>query len=399
MALECPRLSPLRARIARMQAVQAAMFLGFLSLLLIASSIVAFRAFEYGIVFRSEGLYWGAATSLMFATVAAVLASCLVRWLFCRVPQPDGVRLERGSAESLYRTIDRVARHLGGVRIHRIHITGDMNAAIMQRPRWGLVGPMRTYLQLGLPLVHSVSGRQLYAILAHECGHLVMQRKGLQAWGYHLRSWAFRVMERLVEGLPFLPGSLHGRFNAFAVTAARLSRLEEFEADWAAARIVGAPLVAQTLVEVSLRERFLSDDFMCRVMAQCGSLRSPAIRPYREMGVGMAAGFRWPEVDGGHLGVRGLTGAEAEPGLHPPLSSRLAALGVRRVRVSRRVGSAADKHLAHLLPELASTFDRAWWSEVKRFWRTHYRRSRRGPSVRTRERGGSAQKAARSASR
>lgn len=382
MALVCPRLSPLRARIARAQAAQAAMFLGLLALLLVASSAVAFRAFGYGLGLRSEGLYLGAAASLLFAAAAAMLATYLVWWLFRRVPEPDGVPLERDSVESLFRAIDRVAGHVGGVRIDRIHITGDMNAAIMQRPRWGLVGPMQTFLQLGLPLVHSVSSRQLHAILAHECGHLVLQRKGFQAWGYHMRSWAFRVMEQIVDGLPFLPRALHRQFNAFTVTAARLSRLEEFEADWAAARIVGAPLVAQTLVEVSLRERFLSDDFMCRVMAQCGSMRAPAIRPYREMGADMAAGFRWPEADDGQLGVRSLTGSGvAEPGLHPPLSSRLAALGVRRVRASRHAGSAAEEHLAHILPQLASTFDRAWWRGVKLFWRTHYRGSRRSGAM------------------
>jgi hypothetical protein len=376
------------------------MFLGLLALLLIASSALAYRAFGYGLGLRSEGLYWGAAAFLLCAAAAAVLATFLVWWLFCRVPEPDGVPLERDSVESLFRAIDRVARHLGGVQIDRIHITGDMNAAIMQRPRWGFVGPMQTFLQLGLPLVHSVSSRQLRAVLAHECGHLVLQRKGLQAWGYHMRAWAFRVMERLVDGLPFLPRAVHRQFNAFTVTAARLSRLEEFEADWAAAQIVGSPLVAETLVEVSLRERFLSDDFMCRVMAQCGSLRAPAMRPYREMGADMAAGFRWPAADDGQLGVRSLTGsAVAEPGQHPPLSSRLAALGVRRVRPGRRAGSAAEEHLAHILPELASTFDRAWWREVRRFWRTHYRGSRRSGAIPAEAHGGDVQKAARSASR
>lgn len=378
MALECSRLSPLRARIARAQTLRATLFLGLLGLLLIVSSALAFHAFADAIGLQSEGAYWGAARSLLLGVCAAALASCLIRWLFCRVPEPNGVRLERDAAESLYRTIDKVARRTGGGGIDHIHITGEMNAAIVQRPRWGLVGPMQTYLQLGLPLVHSVSGRQLNAILAHECAHLALQRKGLKAWGCHMRSWAFRVMEQLVDGLPFLPHLVHRQFNAFAVSGARLARLEEFEADQAAARIVGAPLVAQTLVEVSLRERFLSDDFMCRVMAQSGSLRSPAIRPYREMAVGMAAGFRWPDVDGGRLGVRSLTGSEEiESSLHPPLSSRLAALGVWHVRASRSADSAADKHLGHLLPELASTFDRAWWREVKRFWRTHYRRSRR----------------------
>lgn len=383
MVLGCRRLSPLRARLARAQAMQATLFLCFLGLLLLSLGVLAWVALAHALARYSDGLHSGMATALLLGVTALAAAYCLFRLLFCRVPEPDGVRLDRASAGSLYRAIGKVARRAGGARIDRIHITGEMNAAIIQRPRWGVLGPMRTYLQLGLPLVHSVSGRQLNAILAHECAHLVLQRKGLQAWGCHMRSWAFRVIERLTDKLPFLPRAVHRQFNAFVITAARLSHLEEYEADQAAARIVGAPLLAQTLVEVSLRERFLSDDFMCRVMAQCGSLRSPAIRPYREMAVGLAAGFRWPEVDGGRLGVRNMSGwDETQPGLHPPLSSRLAALGVRHVRASRPTGSAAAKHLGHLLPKLASTFDRAWWREVKRFWRSHYRRSRRSRAAR-----------------
>ncbi len=379
MVLACPRLSPLRARVARAQTIRASLFLGSLGLLIIVLVVLAFRLLSHAVALPLEAFAWGVTKMLFMAGVCLAAAYCLIRVLFCRVPKPDGVWLARDSAESLYRAIDSMARRAGGAKIDRILITSEMNAAIVQRPRWGFVGPMRAYLQLGLPLVHSVSGRQLDAILAHECAHLVLQRRGLQAWGCHTRSWAFRVIEQLIDALPFLPRIVHRQFDGFAVTAARLSCLEEYEADRGAARLVGGPLLAQTLVEVSLRERFLSDDFMRRVMAQCGSLRSPTIRPYREMAAGMAAGFRWPEVDGGRLGVRSLgASTEMELGLHPPLSSRLAALGVRHVHASRLAGSAADKHLGHLLPELASTFDRAWWHAVKRFWRVNYRRARRG---------------------
>lgn len=379
MALICARFSALRARLARAQTVKASLLLAALGFLTLALLLLSLRILVHGVEAANHAFGLRVFAPFLLAGVVLLLSYCLMRVLIHRVPEPEGVYLERDAAPSLYHAVDDMVRQSGAVKIDHVLITGQMNAAIVQRPRWGLLGPIRTYLQIGLPLAHSVSGRQLDAILAHECAHLVLQRKGLQAWACHWRAWAFRVIERLMTVLPVLPACVRTQLDDFVVTAARLSHLEEYEADRVAAQLVGAPLLAQTLVELSLRERFICDDFMCRVMAQCGSRHAPTIRPYREMAAGMAAGFRWPDVQKGELGVRGLSRPdETGPGLHPTLTSRLAALGVRYVRVERRQRvTAADEHLGKLLPSLALNFDRAWWLEVRQAWRINYRQASR----------------------
>lgn len=310
-------------------------------------------------------------------------------WLYVPECLPDGVALPHGSETSLRLLITRVGRRFGYPDIDFLWITGDMNAAVVQRPQWGLFGPVRTHLLLGLPLLHSVSTRQLAAILAHEFGHLVLQRQGLDAWSCHARAWWFRVVDRVVDEVPFFSAFIDRLSRRAVIDALRLAHLEEFEADDAAARVAGARLVSEALIEVALKERFLADDYWSMIMAQSALRPTPSIRPYREMGHGMLAGFRRPETVGMACACEMFGGDDAVTNMHPSLSDRLLALGAIRVRgCVDDERSAADVHLgARARTELARTLDHAWWGAIRQDWRTLYKRACRR------------QKASRSASR
>lgn len=309
-------------------------------------------------------------------------------WLYAPESLPDGVALSHGSDTSLRLLIARVGRRFDSPAIDFVWITGDMNAAVVQRPQWGLFGPMRTHLLLGLPLMHSVSTRQLAAILAHEFGHLALQRQGLDAWSCHVRAWWFRVVDRVVDEVPLLSAVIDSLSNRALVDSLRLSHIEEFEADDAAARVAGARLVSEALVEVALKERFIADDYWSKIMAQSALRPTPSMRPYREMGHGMAAGFRRPETVGMTCSPEIFDTDDAVISMHPSLSERLLALGAIRVAVCADERSAADAHLgARAQTELARALDHAWWGAIRRDWRRLYKRACRR------------QKASRSASR
>lgn len=284
---------------------------------------------------------------------------------------PSGMALSPGVAPSLHALIRHFGERFDGVRIDGVWITGEMNAAVLQRPRWGLVGPLETHLLIGLPLVHSVSERQFGAVLAHEFGHLACQRRSLAAWGCHLRAAWFRTADCCVERMPYF-GALIDRMTFSSVLEAQaLARLEEFEADRAAAEIVGSGLVAETLVEMAAREQFLLQDYWVKVMAQCGRSRRPSLRPYRDMGLGMVAGFLPSE----RRDVEGDEGAG--DGLHPTLAERLEALSESPGLEMRVEDSVAERHLAPLLPQLAWELDRRWWALARWEWRANRVRKRR----------------------
>lgn len=310
-----------------------------------------------------------------FLVCAAAALRCL-GWIMVPVDRPQGIRLPREAAPSLFRMIERVASRFGRPAIDAVWVTEDMNAAILQRPKWGWFGPMETHLMIGLPLTHSVSRRQFGAILAHEFAHLACQRQGLAAWGSHLRAWWFRTLDRCIHSGGMLAPLFERWSDRTLPHAVHLSRLEEFDADEAAARVVGARLLGETLVEVALKERFLSEDYWRKVMAQSRLSPQPRIRPYREMGLGVMAGFRRPEP--GAARIDHLFSHEASTvDFHPTLAERLQALGVQPAVAAGERPSTAARYLAPLLPSLAWVFDRAWWRTTRAAWHRRYERNRR----------------------
>lgn len=375
MATQSNHLFRIRSRLARRLGLRAAgglflltsIALGFFG---IAASLVA-GTWEALVAGHVVDALLAAATFMVAVAMGAVTCG----WLCAPAARPDGVRLPREAAEPLHRLIERMSRRFGGARIDAVWIVDDMNAAILQRPRWGWGGPMETHLLIGLSLAHSVSRRQFSAILAHEFAHLVLQRHGLQAWWGHLRAWWFRALDRCIEDATWL-GAVLERWSANDLRdAMRLSRLEEFEADALAAQVVGAPLVGEALVEVALKERFLSEDYWRKIMEQSSFEPRPVIRPFREMGLGVMAGFRRPMP--GSVDIRHVYSQQASASdFHPTLNERLRALRVAPDVPRAGANTLANACLGPLLPTLSWVFDRAWWEDSRRDWRQRYQRAR-----------------------
>lgn len=315
-----------------------------------------------------------AITGVLLAVMGAMAAYRVTTWLSLAAPAAEGVRLTRENAPSLYRLVDRLARRMDAPAVDCIRISADMNAAVHQRPEHGAWGRMQTTLIVGLPLVHSVSPRQLAAILAHEMGHLSRQRCGRGAWGAHLRACWHRVCERIASDDHASAQLLTRLFSRWAendlMDALRLNHLEEYEADRVAARIVGAKLLGDTLVEVAMKAEFIESDYWDKVMAQAERQPRPSIRPFRDMGMGVAAGFHaLPQ----HGLLHSLVSADAGGLMHPTLTDRLVALRVApRVPAPGR-RSAANFFLRPALSGLSRRFDSLWWRSTRLAWRNHYR--------------------------
>ncbi|MCB1938917.1 MAG: M48 family metallopeptidase [Rhodocyclaceae bacterium] len=372
-----PTASPKVRRFARLLTRRAIAVLG----VLLGACLAALGGAVWLVVsaLGGEGLTVAAALQCIGAVLLAVQAARIGSWLWVPPPPAEGVPLARTQAPALYRMADRLAVRSRAPRVDAIRISPDINAAIHQRPRWACCGPIHTTLIIGLPLVHSVSPRQLAAIVAHEMAHLARQRSGLGAWGAHLRAWWHRACERIAADNSVVARVLQGSFEAWAerdlLDAVRLNHFEEYEADRAAAAIVGVDLLGETLVEVAMKAKFIESDYWDKVMAQAAHQPRPTIRPFRDMGMGVAAGFH----DLRRSGVlRSVVLSETGQQMHPTLADRLRALGV--VPGVRRAGrdaevtpcSAATRFLNPALPGLAGWFDRRWWKTTRSAWRRHY---------------------------
>jgi Zn-dependent protease with chaperone function len=355
----------LRARLARRLAWAA---LGGLVVvlgvtLLLAALALGSMAAAWGAIGAGEPLR--TVSWVCAGLVSAALAIGGLKALLQLGPRPGGICLPRAAAEDFFRLLDDLASRVGVAPVEHVRITDEINATVVQRPGLVLRGAMRTELLIGLPLVHCLSPAQFAAVLAHEFGHVAAQRQGWCGWAAWLRAAWVRALDALLPvvsaGLPWL-----GRHaDRFCRDMLRLARIEEFEADAVAARLVGPALLGETLVALSRKAHFLQHDYWPRVSALQTADAASAVRPFRELGHAFAAGFSHETI----AADPALAISEARPGhFHPSLRRRLRALRVSTASLPSDAASAATHFFAGLLPSLAWIFDRVWW-EAARFRR------------------------------
>jgi len=179
-----------------------------------------------------------------------------VQALFIRLPAPAGRDITRAEAPALFDALEDMRRRMKGPRFHHVLVVNEVNAAVVQRPAFGLVGWPRNYLLLGLPLLECVAPDEALAIVAHEYGHLAGAHGRFSAFIYRLRhtwgtvqaymehfqGWLGRLVLPLVRWYgPY--------FNAYTYV---LARADEYRADAASAELVGPHSAAHALKRVNL---------------------------------------------------------------------------------------------------------------------------------------------------
>ncbi|MDR2690286.1 MAG: M48 family metallopeptidase, partial [Azoarcus sp.] len=301
-----------------------------------------------------------------------VFSGALLHMLYMPVPMPVGIRLPPEEAPWLFRLIKGMAHVAAAENIDHVWIVSDMNAAILQRPRLaGCIGRVETHLLIGLPLLHSVSPQQLTAVLAHEFAHLAVQRKGMDKYASMLRAWCLRVLDSVEVVSPLCAALMDRGLRCLYDDMIRLARIEEFEADALATRLVDTRLLGEALIEVSLKANFLIKDFWKRILAQVERRAMPRMRPYRDMSLGVAVGFIRSAMESALID-------DTHPhSLHPSLRERLSALHAPPPRGTESATTAAAYYLSPLLRDMERAFDRDWWHAVRSDWWRSYRAARR----------------------
>jgi Zn-dependent protease with chaperone function len=197
------------------------------------------------------------------------LMRATVRALFIRLPAPQGREVTREEAPALFEALDRMRRQMKGPRFHHVLIVDEVNAAVVQRPAFGLVGWPRNYLLLGLPLLEGMPPAEALAVVAHEYGHLAGSHGRFSAFIYRLRhTWG--TVQAYADQLKGWVGCLIAPlvrwyapyFNAYTFV---LARADEYQADAASAELVGAANATNALKRVNVvtpwHKRFLEQTF------------------------------------------------------------------------------------------------------------------------------------------
>jgi len=350
------------------------------------TGVIAFAALGYAyvagliavLVFGGLGLVMAGAGQLMWLPAGLLLLVLNALWV--RIPPPEGRVVKRSEAPALFRLVDDVCVALDAPAAHVVLITADVNAAVVDLPRFVFFGSRR-YLMLGLPLLAALPEREVRAVLAHEFAHLAHHGR-LLLWARRLQmTWtalAFAVQwSRNWAAILFVP---FFRWYAprFSVAVEAASRVDECESDRLAGDHAGVDAVAAGLARIELCTAFVERVVLPRIVQESAWRDTPPSDAVRRIveAVPDAVAHDTAVTRAATLLARRTLDADS----HPGLADRLAALGVpqspgeaadlvARLRDHSEPPSAAALLGGdHAVRQLAEELGHSWTAAVRAEW-------------------------------
>lgn len=296
--------------------------------------------------------------------------------LTSRFPKPEGLEIKRNDAPELFQRLDELRKRMQGPRFHKVLLTDEVNAAVVQHPRLGMLGWHVNYLILGLPLLQVMSKDEAMAVIAHEYGHLSGQHGRFGAFIYRLRN-AWGRMQAIAATWDDAGSRLIARlfnwyaprFNAFTFV---MARKDEYEADRASARLVGLEAASNALIRVNIAARFSSRQFWTEVDRRACHEAEPLQRSRFWDTAWREKLSSENEADYLRLALAQKTG---HADTHPSLSDRISAMGgsVDALLPPPKVEcSAAQSLLGERLSSLQDKLDQQWQLQVKAQWQERH---------------------------
>ncbi|HKB60003.1 MAG TPA: M48 family metallopeptidase [Gallionellaceae bacterium] len=312
---------------------------------------------------------------LVLVIPAWLMIKSSVQMLFARFPRPAGRALQPSEAPALFARLNELRARMRGPRIHHVLLTDELNAAIVQHPRFGLFGWEENYLILGFQYLQIMSEQEALSVVAHEYGHLAGQHSRLGGFIYRFRS-AWGRMQALSDqwtdrGSRAVSRLFHWYapyFNAYTFV---LARQNEYIADRTAAEVAGADNAANALMRGAIAAQFEDEVFWPAV----DRMVADHPRPIADRAA------LWTKTIAERLDeparLRYLEAArDARTGYldtHPALADRLRAIGITADAEAARqltppARAAADAWLGGALPAIQAEFDLAWQAHAGDYW-------------------------------
>ncbi|MEO1620103.1 MAG: M48 family metallopeptidase, partial [Cyanobacteria bacterium J06632_3] len=308
----------------------------------------------------------GVASTSQLNVIIVLIAAGFVSLFFAPVKKPAGVVLTRAQVPQLYAMLDELSVVLKAPKLDTVILDVELNAAIMQRPKFGIIGWHANYLLLGLPLMQVLSPEQFKAVVAHELAHLCGGDGRVAAWIYRVRKTWFELAERFEQnrqgGLFFRKFfSWYGPFfKAYSFVHARS---QEYEADRRAAEIVDPKHKAEALIWLNLNASKLIKQFWPNFEQQSADLAEPPgdyisqLLSVLEKEIKPKEKLKW-------LALR-LAEQSTNDSTHPCLRDRLDALGYKvsaeLTSVEQRATVLLSQHLESLTQQLNQQWKKEHW--------------------------------------
>jgi len=314
---------------------------------------------------------------LLLAIPLLFLIRASLSALFTRLPAPEGLEISADQAPNLFAALRSMHQRMKGPPFHHVLVSDELNAAMVKRPLFGLFGPGRNFLVLGLPLLECLSADEALAVVAHEYGHLAGSHGRFAAFVYRQRM-TWHAVQVVAQHWGGVTGGLLRRvvdwyaplFNAYTFV---LARANEFAADAAAAELMGVNVTANALKRVDVAGEHYSA-FMQQAFRQ--SLDDPA--PPHDISLQWAGVAHKVPVDAATRWIRrSLSVSQGSRDTHPPLRERLGALSVDDVGAAQPPDnidgpSAAQAWLGEHVSRIRRHVQAQWCGHVAEIWQLRY---------------------------
>lgn len=320
------------------------------------------------------------AIALKIAIPLLIFLFLVLKAMWVKLDPPEGRLITAAESPALFALIDALRHKLKSPPFHRVLITNDFNAAVVQIPRLGMLGWHRNYLLIGLPLMKALTPAQLEAVLAHEFGHLAGGHARVSNWIYRLRMSWMRLMAILEHNRSWGTGLFRPFFNwyspYFNAYSFPLARANEYEADSASARIVSPQAAAEALTSVNVAGAYLDEKYWPGLQKQADDSPRPGFSPYARMGEDLAGGI--DEASAQQWLGRAMEQQTTVGNTHPSLADRLKAIQQTPRIALPAAGAAADTLLGAAREDITAEFDRRWHDAVLPLWEKRHREVQEG---------------------
>ncbi|HKY30073.1 MAG TPA: M48 family metalloprotease, partial [Pyrinomonadaceae bacterium] len=315
--------------------------------------------------------------------IPLVIAGLVLRSLWVTIPEPDGRELQREQAPHLFDLVDEVKRALVGPEVHKVLLSDEFNAGIVQIPRFGMFGWLTNYLVVGLPLLKAVSPEEFRSILAHEFGHLSGKHGRFSGWIYRVRASWIEILTRIHQERHYASFIFEyflkwyaPFFNAYSFV---LARTQEREADSYSVDLAGKEIAGRSLVRMATKDRLMQEEFWPGFFRQANDEPKAPRDPFSQMLVGLEQSA--PSMKAEKWYLEELKVKTGYDDTHPALADRLTAMGFPKESLDSESNlkvlvdpvpelkeSAAEVYLKELPDDLLGGYDRLWREQLVKPW-------------------------------
>lgn len=310
---------------------------------------------------------------IIFIVIFAIWTFLKALWI--RFEKPSGYELERADFPNLFDQIDELTKELDSLKIHQVILIDELNAAVVQSPKYGILGGQRNTLMLGIQLLLALSPAEMRSVLAHEFGHLSGNHSRFSGWIYRVRATWDRVMHAFGGSDSFGAGLMRRFFNwyspYFSAYSFALARSNEYEADDVSAELMTPSVAVQALVNVHALAPYIDQRYWATYFEHSNQMPKPPHKPYE----GLANFLRETPIEPSELDQRIKDAMEVEThyaDTHPSLKDRVKALG-GPINIPKPVDTnAAQKWLGAKYFTVLEHFDTLWMDENSERWTQRY---------------------------